>query len=66
MEELELEEFVHRVFSSEDLRRELKSNPNAVIAREGLSPKVSQTVMRLMPHLTLDRQLEPSLCFWHC
>ena len=65
MEELELEEFVHRVFNSEDLRKELMSNPSSVIVREALSPKVAQTILRLIPHLSMDRQLDPSLCWWN-
>lgn len=67
MEELELEEFVDRVFSDEELRKQLKSDPQSVITREGFSPKVAQTVVRLLPHLTFDRSFEPSLCWWnHC
>jgi hypothetical protein len=66
MEELELEEFVDRVFSNEELRAELRSDPSSVIVRERLSPKVAQTIIRLIPHLSMDRQLDPSLCWWRC
>ncbi len=64
MEEKQIQDFVHRVSTDEELRKELASDPNTVIMREGLSPRVAQIVMRLVPHLALDRPLEPSLRFW--
>jgi len=64
MEEKQIQDFVHRVSTDEELRKELASDPNTVIMREGLSPRVAQIVMRLVPHLALDRPLEPSLNWW--
>ncbi len=64
MEEKQIQDFVHRVSTDEELRKELASDPNTVIMREGFSPRVAQIVMRLVPHLALDRPLEPSLTWW--
>ena len=64
MEEQQIQEFVHRVSNNEQLRSELASDPEKVIMREGFSPRVMQVVMRLVPHLALDKSLEPSLNWW--
>ncbi len=37
MEEQMIQDFVHRVSRDEELRKELASDPNAVITREGFS-----------------------------
>jgi hypothetical protein len=67
MEEKQIQEFVHRVSTDETLRKELASDAGSVIKRESFSPRVAQIVIRLIPHLTLNQSLEPSLCFWqHC
>jgi hypothetical protein len=66
MEELQIQDFVHRVSKDEELRKELASNPDGVIMREGFSPRVAQVVMHLVPHLASDRPMGPSLCWWHC
>ena len=67
MEELQIQEFVHRVLTDEELRKELASTPDSVIMREGFSPRIAQIITRLVPHLAMDRPLEPSLCWWnHC
>lgn len=66
MEELQIQTFVHRVSTDAELREELRSNPDGVIMREGLSPRVSRIVERLVPHLTLDEPpLEKSSSWWH-
>ena len=64
MEELQIQDFVHRVSKDEELRKELASNPDGVIMREGFSPRVARVIMRLVPHLTLDQSLKPSLSWW--
>jgi hypothetical protein len=64
MEELQIQDFVHRVSEDEELRKELASNPDGVIMREGFSPRVARVIMRLVPHLTLDQPLKPSLSWW--
>ncbi len=64
MEEQQIQDFVHRVSHDETLRKELASNPDEVIMREGFSPHVARIVARLVPQLTLDKALEPSLNFW--
>jgi hypothetical protein len=51
MEEQQIKDFVHRVSSDETLRKELAQNPDGVIMREGFSPRVTQIVARLVPHL---------------
>lgn len=66
MEELALEEFVHRVCSDEKLREELKRDASTVIIREGFTPRVAQAVLRLVPHLSLDKPLDSTLRWWCC
>ncbi len=65
MEEQQIQDFVHRVFRGETLRKELASNPDEVIMREGFSPRVARIVARLVPQLAFDKALEPSLVWWH-
>ena len=64
MEEQQIQDFVHRVLSNETLRNELASNPDGAIIREGFSPRVARIITRLVPQLSLDKPLEPSLKFW--
>ncbi len=64
MEEQQIQDFVHRVSHDETLRKELAGNPDGVIMREGFSPRVARILARLVPQLTLDKALEPSLGFW--
>ena len=64
MEEQQIQDFVHRVYKDENLRKELASNPEDVIVRESFSPRVVQIVLRLVPHLAMDRSPEPSLSWW--
>ena len=65
MEEQQIRDFVHRVSTEETLRTELASNPQNVIEREGFSPRVAQVVMRLVPHLALDKEIKTSFGWWH-
>ena len=51
MEEQQIKDFVHRVSCNEELRKALAQNPDGVIMREGFSPRVTQIVARLVPHL---------------
>lgn len=64
MEEQQIQDFVHQASSDEQLRKELATNPNGVIERQGFSPRVAQIVLRLVPHLAMDKPLEPSLTWW--
>jgi hypothetical protein len=64
MEEQQIQDFVHRVSQDETLRKELASDPEGVIMREGFSPRVARIIARLVPQLALDKPLEPSLRFW--
>lgn len=64
MEELQIQEFVHRVSTDENLRKELANSPDGVIMREGFSPRVVQIIRRLVPHLAMEKPLEASLNFW--
>lgn len=65
MEELQIQEFVHRVSTDEKLRKELATSPDSVIIREGFSPRVARIIMRLVPHLAMEKPLEVSLGFWY-
>jgi hypothetical protein len=64
MEEQMIQDFVHRVSRDENLRKELASDPNTVIMREGFSPRVARIIARLVPQLALDQSLEPSFSWW--
>lgn len=64
MEEQQIQDFVHRVTTEETLRTELANNPQSVIEREGFSPRVAQVVMRLVPHLSLNKPIDASLRWW--
>lgn len=64
MEEQQLQDFVHRIAESEELRQELVSNPALVVSREGFSPRLVNVVMRLVPHLSMEKPLGPSLKWW--
>ena len=64
MEEQQIKNFVHRVSTEETLRTELASNPEAVIEREGFSPRVAQVIMRLVPHLAMNKVNEVSARWW--
>jgi hypothetical protein len=65
MEEQQIRDFVHRVSNDEKLQKELASDPNSVIMREGFSPRVARIVARLVPQLSMDRELEPSFGWWN-
>ena len=65
MEEQQIRDFVHRVSTEETLRTELASNPQNVIEREGFSPRVAQVVMRLVPHLALNKEIKAGFGWWH-
>ena len=64
MEEQQIQEFVHRVSNDEALRKELASDPEGVLLREAFSPRVTQIVSRLVPHLSLGHSLEFSPNYW--
>ena len=64
MEERQIQEFVHRVSNDEALRKEFASDPEGVIMREGFSPRITQVVMRLLPHLSLGHSLRFSSARW--
>ena len=65
MEEQQIRDFVHRVSNDEKLQKELASDPNSVIMREGFSPRVARIMTRLVPQLTMDQELEPSFTWWN-
>lgn len=58
MEERIIQDFVHRVSTDESLRKELVSNPDGVIMREGFSPRVARVLARLVPHMTVGQSIE--------
>jgi len=64
MEEQLNQDFVQRVSQDEELRKELASNPDAIIMREGFSPRVARVIARLVPQLALDKSLGPSPGWW--
>ena len=64
MEEQQIRDFVHRVSQDETLRQELATTPEAVISREGFSPRVASIIARLTPHLTLNEPLKAGYGWW--
>jgi hypothetical protein len=64
MEEQQIRDFVHRVSNDEKLQKELASDSNSVIMREGFSPRVARIVTRLVPQLAMHQELEPSFTWW--
>ncbi len=64
MEEQQIRDFVHRASTDEILRKELASNSDAVIVREGFSPRVARIIARLVPYLSVERELEVSFGWW--
>lgn len=64
MEEQQLQDFVHRIVKSEALRKELASDPARIVSREGFSPRLEQVVMRLVPHVAMEKPLGASLSWW--
>ena len=64
MEEQQIQDFVHRISTDEELRKELARDPDGVIMREGFSPRVAKIVSRLVPHLAMDEPIGPSLKWW--
>jgi hypothetical protein len=66
MEIQQIQDFVHRVSADEILREELARDSEKVIKREAFSPRVANVVLRLVPHLALDKaEPEPSFCWWN-
>lgn len=57
MEERIIQNFVHRVSTDASLRKELASDPDGVIMREGFSPRVARVIARLTPHLLVERSI---------
>jgi hypothetical protein len=64
MEERMVQDFVHRVSTDEHLRKELASDPDGVIMREGFAPRVARVVARLVPHLALEQSMESTYGWW--
>jgi len=64
MEERQIQEFVHRISNDEALRKELASDPEGVIMREGFSPRVTNIISRMVPQLAVGHSLEFSPNFW--
>ena len=56
MEEQQIQSFVHIVLQDEKLREELVNDPDAVIMREGFSPRVSNVIRKLVPYLGIDEK----------
>lgn len=65
MEEQQIQEFVHRVASDENVRRELIRNPASVIKRQGFSPRVARIIARLVPQLTFEQPMQSNEKWWH-
>jgi hypothetical protein len=57
MEERVIQDFVHRASTDENLRKELASDPENVIMREGFSPKVARVIARMVPHLSAGQSI---------
>ena len=65
MEERMIQEFVHRVATDEELRKELASDADGVIMREGFSPRVARVIARLVPHLTVEQTIGTGYHWWN-
>jgi hypothetical protein len=65
MEEQIIQEFVHRVSTDENLRKELASEPDSVIMREGFSPRVARVIARLAPHMAVEQSIGVGYQFWN-
>ena len=65
MEERMIQDFVHRASTDEKLRAELSSDPEAVIMREGFSPRVARVVARLVPHLAAEQSIGAGYHWWN-
>jgi len=57
MEEQQIQTFVHAVLQNEQLRKEFISDPDAVIMREGFSPRLSRVIRKLVPCLEVNQAL---------
>ena len=57
MEEQIIQDFVHRVSADENLRKELASDPDGVLMREGFSPRVARVITRMAPHLSAGQSI---------
>lgn len=57
MEEQQIQTFVHAVLRDEQLRKEFVSDPDAVIMREGFSPRLSSVIRKLAPCLAVNQAL---------
>jgi len=55
---------VHRVSTDENLRKELASEPDSVIMREGFSPRVARVIACLAPHLAVEQSIGQAYSFW--
>ena len=64
MEEQIIQEFVHRVSTDENLRKELTDDPDGVMMREGFSPRVARVLSRLVPHLKAGPSIGPAFDWW--
>ena len=64
MEEQQIQDFVHRVSTDEELRKELGRNPDGVIMHEGFSPRVAQIMTRLVPQLAMDESIGLASSWW--
>ena len=55
MEEQQIQTFVHAVLQDEKLHQEFVSDPDAVIMREGFSPRVSSVIRKLVPCIEVNQ-----------
>lgn len=65
VEEKQIQDFVHRVCTDENLQQELAANPEGVLAREQFTPSVARVISRLVPQLTLGTSDKPDSYWWH-
>ncbi|GAC1315394.1 MAG: hypothetical protein NVS3B14_23780 [Ktedonobacteraceae bacterium] len=65
MEERVIQDFVHRVSTDEILRKELASDPDGVMMREGFSPRVARVLTRMVPHLLLGKSVGQEGSWWY-
>jgi len=64
VEERQIQTFVHAVLQDEKLRNELMRDPDAVIVREGFSPRLSSVIRKLVPYMEIDTSSMSPMAFW--
>jgi len=63
MEEKQIQQFVGRVMSDENLRKAFVEQPETVLKEEQFSPRVVRVLMKMVPHFAGSQHMSP-LAYW--